>query len=208
MASLKEWMSQRRVRGLMVGLRSPNRREREEAILGLTVMGPSAVSILVAEMASGSQRSRAAAAVVLGRLRSVSAIPTLAKALGDGDVEVREDVEEALEEIGAPAVPELITRLLDADPRIRTGAAQTLGRIRDPRAVSSLARMVGDPDMAICQAAVTALGDIGDGSVVPLVAGLLEDERPTLRQCALTALDKIGTPQALAVVKDWREQHR
>ncbi len=60
------------------------------------------------------------------RTAVVTAVPALAKALGDEDFAVRKRAYDALEEIGKPAVPELIKALADNKAVVQCNAADLL----------------------------------------------------------------------------------
>lgn len=208
MGGLKEWLTRRKLNQLIAKLGSREQQEREEAIEGLTAMGAAAVPAVLDQLRRGEPRTRVAAAVVLSRLRPPQAVAALIERLADAEETVRDAVQEALEEIGEPAVLALIARLDDPDELIRVGAAETLGRIKDLRAVGPLLQCLNSEGLATRQAAADALGELGHPSAVPALINLLKDPAPALQQSALTALDKIGTPEALEAIKQWHEEHR
>jgi bilin biosynthesis protein len=60
--------------------------------------------------------------------------------------------------IGAPAVPALIQALGDSDRDVRRAAAEALGKLGDPQAVSPLIQALGDRSENVRRAAAEALG--------------------------------------------------
>lgn len=98
----------------------------------------------------------------LGTL-SADAVPALSESLNQGDVEGRVEAMYALQAIGAKygkvAVPNLITALIHADPRVRKTAAETLGRFGaySTPAVPALRRLLSDDDQDVRIAASDAL---------------------------------------------------
>jgi HEAT repeat protein len=113
---------------------------------------------------------RGAIVVSLGRLRDESAVVPLAQLLGAGlsgkgkgreqNVLVLRAAAESLGEIGSRAgVPALISLLenTEIDSDIRRGAAEALGRIRDPAASSALRATMTSTDPYLARAAEESL---------------------------------------------------
>lgn len=110
-------------------------------------------------------------------------IEGLIKALADADkgaknydevVQKRERIVEDLAKIGKPAVDPLIQALGDKNGQVRSGAAWTLGKIKDRRAVEPLIRALGDKSNTVRTESAFALGEIGDKKAIkPLEAILL-----------------------------------
>src|SRR5258708_7467505 len=92
-------------------------------------------------------------------------------------------------------VPATIELLRDADWWIRISAADTLGRLKDPRAVEGLVAVLGDPDVK--WAAVEALGRIGDPRALPALGRMLADPSPDVRIEVMLALKRFKHPQVL-----------
>jgi len=92
------------------------------------------------------------------------------------------------------AVPATIGLLKDPDWWIRITAADTLGRLGDPRAVPSLVESLCDPEVR--WAAVEALGRIGDPMALPGLSRLLDDEAVDVRVETLFALSHFRDPKA------------
>jgi LysM repeat protein len=116
---------------------------------------------------------RAHAAQALGSMGegAVAAVPFLIRALNDtarfavrspeGEAtpaSVAEAAMMALVNIGAPAVDPLIYALGDSNPGVRAMVAEALGRIRDPRTIEPLIKVLeSDGDYLVQAAAVDAL---------------------------------------------------
>lgn len=85
----------------------------------------------------------------------------------------------------------------DGDPP-RRRAAETLGRLKDPRARGPLQRVLQDPDFVLRVKAIWALGEIGDRQAVPALVPLLGDQgavapdRAAPHEAAVEALSKLG----------------
>jgi cyclophilin family peptidyl-prolyl cis-trans isomerase/HEAT repeat protein len=88
---------------------------------------------------------------------------------------------------------------------IRRRAALAMGRIRDPRAVPLLGRMLADADTSVAATAAFALGQIADSAAVPLLAPYADPAaiatRPTVVAEVAYALGKIRHPQARAALE-------
>ena len=90
-------------------------------------------------------------------------------------------------------VPSTIQLLRDSDWWIRISAADTLGRMKDPRGVEPLAAMLADPE--IKRAAIEALGRIGDPRALPALGRMLADPSPDVRIEVMQALKHFKHPQ-------------
>ena len=126
----------------------------------------------------------------------------IAPALGDVDAHVRLHTAQVLERMGPRAVssgPALLAAL--ADPRLAPAAAEALGRVGHPPAVSALAG-ISAPGHAheLRVAALRALGRTGLAEGLPsLRAAFQPDAEPTdLCQAAATALVLLGAGDEVA----------
>jgi twitching motility protein PilT len=90
-------------------------------------------------------------------------------------------------------VPATIQLLRDDDWWIRISAADTLGRLKDPRAVEPLVAVLGDADVKL--AAIEALGRIADPRALPALGRLLADNGPDVRIEVMQALKHFKHPQ-------------
>jgi HEAT repeats len=89
-------------------------------------------------------------------------------------------------------VDELIVALNDENPKVRKGAAESLGEIADERAVEPLAHALTDTDAEVRLNAALALGMIGDASGTAAITLALKNEKDEAVGGALrTALDMI-----------------
>jgi HEAT repeat protein len=162
----------------------------------------------------GSVRSNAANA--LRRIGDARAVEPLLAALSDPDSFVRWSVADTLGQLGdIRAVEPLIAALGDPDSFVRRSAADALGQLRDHHAVEPLITALLGPDSFVRASAARALGQIGDACAVEPLKKLLSDDALGTRlksrtgikrvyDYAVEALERIGTPEALAVLKQWR----
>src|SRR5579859_7765950 len=159
---------------------------RKEAALALGLIGDRrAVEPLIYTLQNEHGRSDrdyqvcVAAAQALGQIRDAPAVSPfvspLMLAFEEASVEVREAAMQALVQIGAGVVEPLVGALQDKDRDIllRAGAAKTLGRIGDERAVGPLleALIVSQKMPQISEAASHALAAIG----LPAMPALLRE---------------------------------
>jgi HEAT repeat protein len=146
------------------------------------------------------------------------------------DSDVRSAACTALGQIGdIAAVPELITRLDDANCDVRCAACTALGLIGDASAVPALIARLGgrymskaaanalvqigkpavpaliealtSPSNRVRIAACTALGQIGDNTAVPKLIECLKDIESIVRSTACTALGLIGDTAAIPALR-------
>jgi len=206
MASLKEWVTQRKARGYLSQLMSLDPTVSSAAASRLVAMGSPAVPFVVDELKHGPARMRASVALILGRIRHAPSVQHLADHLNDPEHEVRTAAERALTDMGGVAVPALLNRLNDSNPAIRRTAAAVLGEIGDPRAVKPLLGTLSDDDIGVRQSTAEALGALKAEVAIPFLVKLLDDNVPVVRSSALTGLDRMGTPTARKALHDWHEQ--
>jgi HEAT repeat protein len=109
---------------------------------------------------------------------------------------------EALVEMGASAVEELIRSLETGEPSGRWMVVEVLGRIGDPRAVAPLTALLDtSPPDAVRLSAVTALGRIGDPRALEALVGSMKDPLSVVKKRAADALAAIGEPAVEPLVE-------
>lgn len=162
----------------------------------------------------------------LGALRLQDAVPAVTGLLGSPDQTLKEEVarclarlggagsssailslldvprlpgsaERAVVDLGATAIPALMSALLDVRRWVRQNAALLLGQFGDHRAVPSLMVAVHDGDTGVRAAAVEALGAIGGADAATGLIGVLSDAEERVRTQAAAALGRIGDGKAV-----------
>ena len=98
----------------------------------------------------------------------------------------------------------LIRDLKDFDSRYRSSAAQSLGEIKDPRAVELLIDALQDEDAYVRASAAQSLGKIKDPRAVEPLIAALQDEDSYVRGWAAQALGEINTPRAIEALNTFR----
>jgi len=172
------------------------------------------------------------AAITLGEMGDERAISPLITALRDAEWNVREAAQDALAQIGPPAVEPLIKALREY--QIKTFVIQVLGKIKDERvldplmaqlrneefkdvatkalvevglpAVERLMAVMNDKDKHVRKHVVMALGEIGVSEAVEPLIDATKDEDWAVRLQAIAALhligDERGKPAVKALMKD------
>jgi len=168
------------------------------AVAALGMIGDSRavppLSELLNDLVQGNEADlRQQIVVALGKLRDPAAIPALANALHDPDVNVRASAVDALGKSGrAEAVLPLLQAFLDRSPEVAGKAVTALGIIRDPRAVEPLtyALRSGAPELRV--RLVQALAEIGGAVVVPVLCRSLDDPNGRVAREAALGLARLA----------------
>ncbi len=139
---------------------------------------------------TAASESRSQAALALGQNGTPAAIASLVSGLGDFDAQVRDASETGLQSSGPAAVGPLTAALTAGDTAKRAGAAQALGGIGTPPALSALqsAFHASATPPSVRESAVVGLGRSGSPSVVPALVQALSDSDGTVAAAAQTAL--------------------
>ena len=92
----------------------------------------------------------------------------------------------------------LIARLKDENAGVRRAAAQSLGRLGDPRAVEPLIAVLADSDAEVRATVIDALADFEDPRAIAPIVALLKDPVTDVKHNALNALShwERGVPTA------------
>ncbi len=139
---------------------------------------------------AAASESRSQAALALGQSGSPAAIASLAQALSDFDAQVRTASETGLQTSGPAAVGPLSAALASGAVPARTAAAQALGGIGTPAALSALTTALRNPDTpdSVREGAVVGLGRSGSPSVIPTLVRALGDHDGAVAGAAQEAL--------------------
>ncbi len=197
---------------LIAATRDANLEVRKDAADALGKLGPSAATAVPAliDCLRGDNltvREHAVRALrEIGPL-AVAAVPNLMRLFGgqenpkDFDVwSLRESTEDALERIGAGAVPTLIKALSDEDGQVRAKATFLLGKMSplSTAAMPALIEALADEQPFVRETAASLLGQMGKSAVAasPELIAALADKAPQVRVAATAALRSIGAPTA------------
>jgi 23S rRNA G2445 N2-methylase RlmL len=124
--------------------------------------------------------------------------------LGKDDADLAREAERALARLGALAVPRLLVRTKDPEPRIRAGIYKTLGRLA-PRGDAEAQRMIeglDDEDPRVRRLAAGALGKLRGSPAITKIEDALfaawdRDPRPEMERTIAASLGKLGSKRAL-----------
>ncbi len=176
-------------------LSNPDEEVRREAILELGGITPEqTLELLEQAIGDSSWRVRKAAAEqIINFEDSEQAIDTLICALEAGDnAGKRNTATEALEGMGARAVPKLIANLSFRDQEVKKFIVDILGEIREPVALPDLIGILKEEDDNLRAAAAEALGKLGREEAITPLLEFLKEEEQMLGFTALEALGEIG----------------
>jgi len=108
------------------------------------------------------------------------------RALGAELPELRMAAANAIGELEVPdAVPKVVERFDDSDPRVRARAARACRQIGDARSTDPLAGLLSDPSAAVRVEAAEALGRIGNRQALQALLQLYDDEDERVRRIAV-----------------------
>jgi len=120
-------------------------------------------------------------------------VPALIRLMGHPDPTICRQAAEALGICGKSAVIPLLAALNSPNARIHLGTAETLGFIKDIRAIRPLIDLIHREKIIEVQwACVFALGEIGSMEAVPDLVPLLQHADKYIRYGAARALEKLG----------------
>ena len=102
-------------------------------------------------------------------------IPTLIKQLSNSDSLIRMEARDILSCIGAPALPELLKILPDANTQLRWQIIKLLDNIKDPSTIPILLHELKDENAELRWAASNALINLRRELILPLLEALTHD---------------------------------
>lgn len=126
-------------------------------------------------------------------IRGLSAdVPELRMAAANGLGELEE----------GDAVPQLVERFQDPDPRVRARAARAVGLINDPRATDGLESLLMDPKAAVRLEAAESLGRIGNRQALTALLPLYDDSDERVRRIAVNGFGKFSNDRPVEYLVD------
>lgn len=163
---------------------------RSGAAVALGRLGDSrAVQSLIELLSDVDPEVRYYAAGALGQIGDARAIQPLIDSFAGSHAHAANRAQEALVEIGTPAIDSLIVALSSESTAIR--AAITLAAIGAP-AVDALVAALNDASPMVSYGAAKTLGAIGDKRAVGPLTATLQDPDEFLRRLAAQAIESIG----------------
>jgi HEAT repeat protein len=156
------------------------------------------------------------AAGALGWLGDRRAVEPLIEALKSPNEDVRAEAAWALGKIADVKAVGPLTDVLknkNETPQVRREAVETLGILKDGRAVEALIQALSDPTPGVRARAASALGLIGDNKAIDPLIGCLKDEA-FVKSRAAESLSKITGQnfekdnEKQATWKAWRKENK
>ncbi|NEU72665.1 PBS lyase [Hassallia byssoidea VB512170] len=125
------------------------------------------------------------------------------KKLGSDNYSEYEKTSKALQKLGSKAVPDLVKALQNKNPKVRSSAADALGKIGEKAASATPAlaeALKNDNEAYVRSSAAQALGRIGKeaASATPALAEALKNDNDYVRSSVAYALESIGKEAASA----------
>lgn len=139
---------------------NPATRHHAAHVLG-KIADPRAVDALILSLRDRDDTVTLKAAFALSQIGDERAVPALIDLLAHKNREVQSMLTQVLEHFSAVSVELLIGALADERWHVREHAADVLGAIGTPEAISALANLMADEHWQVRFAAVNALGHIG-----------------------------------------------
>jgi HEAT repeat protein len=146
----------------------------------------------------------------LAAIKSPVATPLAVEILGNakGNAELLPDAMKLAAVLGGPQMLDALVGMLGADvpSELLASACETLGKMKDAKAVPALSTRVAHKDEKVATAATTALGQITGEASLKALLSILNDKRAAIRRTAALAIGAQKSQDAiaplLAVYKD------
>lgn len=184
----------------------------------LQVLGDRVVPKLVTALSSPSSTCQINAVIVLGWIKSPSAIDGLLAKSGERNLKYK--IREALVQIGRPTVPKLMATFKKKNASRKQMACHALGELKVAEAVPQLIEALDDSDKDLRAAACSALGMLKWSEAIPSLINAMGDDYTvsSSAQRALSAMDEKpladaikkaldGDASGLIALKDNRANH-
>lgn len=146
------------------------------------------------------------AARALGQIGDVRACQPLIRLFAEKKPWFRQVYLEAVVAIDTLAVPFLVTALTDKNNKIRAGAAEALGLIKERVTIGPLAEAIHDSDKDVRKEVIKALYRINDNDAIEPLTDALQDPDKDVRESAIKTLylivDGIPSEPIIAAVRD------
>jgi putative heme-binding domain-containing protein len=146
----------------------------------------------------------------LAAIKSPVATPLAVEILGNakGNAELLPDAMKLAAVLGGPQMLDALVGMLGTDvpSELLASACETLGKMKDAKAVPALSTRVAHKDEKVATAATTALGQITGEASLKALLSILNDKRAAIRRTAALAIGAQKSQDAiaplLAVYKD------
>ncbi len=151
---------------------------------------------------------RVAAVEAMGELRRKEAIVDLARALTDGNEEVRAAAAVALGKIGGAEIVPPLRQAADREtsPRVRRLIIEALGRSGVQDGFMALQTLLVDPDPEVKRAAVEAILEIGDPKAANSLLVVVDPRFPKVMEAAIRAICLLDPSLGMVALKPYLRQ--
>jgi eukaryotic-like serine/threonine-protein kinase len=159
---------------------------------------PEVEKALLGQLKDPNKFIRQAALVALSKMKSLSSVEPVAKALTDADLEVQNRaIEVLIHARHADTVKHLVPVLQDESEYARRSAVEVLNEVCDAGSVKYLLEAIKDADWWVRSRAADALGKIGGPRVVDAVLQLVKDKDEEIRRTAIEILNQTKDERAI-----------
>jgi HEAT repeat protein len=187
---------------LVKALNSRFYHKRREARNMLEAMGPDAVKPLIEALKNDVSSVRSGAALVLGRMKVMEAIPKLLRLIDDPSLEVRKEAVEALGQVGTDAVDILREQLKGAEGRRKQLIENLLGRALEGAVAEYVKKMMITPGKCLyCPGPIEELKKLGPGVLEALRRLSDWTQYGTTSYYALNTIGDLGDEKAKDFLK-------
>jgi HEAT repeat protein len=160
---------------------------RHHARSALVSVGHQAIGLVIAELENIKPQTRLYIMRILGEIKDAAAIQPLLQCLKDDIHDIRKQAAKSLAKFESQAAGPLLEALNDPDKMFRGEVIQTLGLIKDTRALEPLIELLKDKEGDVRAEAAKALGQLKDKRAVESLLDALTDDDDELRAAAAKA---------------------
>lgn len=159
----------------------------------LVKIGSDAVPALIGEINNDDHDVRKFVVDILGLIRDEQALEAICTKLEDNNINVICSAAEALGEIGSPKAVSQLIESFKRTEDVRLPAIEALGKIGDTVSLDFLYNCLTSTDPMILFATIEAIGNIGDENSVEFLLKFLEGKDITIAEATLSAIVNIAS---------------
>jgi len=168
--------------------------ERRQAETELIRLGGPAVVALIAALPNAPLRQQVIILKLLGRMKDISALPTLKHALLDPQWLIRQAAVNAMSYLAPENVlPMIYHALYDHALLVRLEAIMALGRLGHQSAVPTLLAHLNSTSSDVeTYTLIEALGRCADSTIIPIIEPYVYHDNQQVRNHALSAISRLS----------------
>ncbi|MDY0018744.1 MAG: HEAT repeat domain-containing protein [Anaerolineae bacterium] len=170
---------------------------------------PPGIARCIENLKNPNPRQRSQAALELGELKALEAVPALIATLNDDvNTYVRSAAAESLGHLGDPrSIFPLMDALHDSSSFVRRATAIALGQLQAKEAQVALLQALDDPNFYVQRAVINAIGKLGIPDLGSVLLPFLDTDDPRIRRTVVTALRRMGTHDAVSRMVTMLEEY-